>query len=277
MGIDHPDINWTVEDLREAGEMATIRNADGTIERYGGAFRSAHAMERQFYNLERFGGAFVRHDEPTKCLMDLPESQEALEWLRARYWDDETWMPRLLIDATGGRAVRDGFTSFEEEGGPYYAWVRDAGEFWKINLMHPPIGPAERTSYMVTDGFGMWSGTKWPDATWECMQFLAGPVYQEIRMRASGRIAVRMSAMEKYKEAFIELEPSAADGYNLDIVLEGLAMGYGRDDERFLCQAEAEEIINPLLQKIFMVGDAPVSVLADACPDVEAVQTCEIM
>ena len=106
------------------------------------------------------------------------------------------------------------------------------------------------------------------------MQFLSGPIYQEIRMRASGRIAVRMSVMQYYKEAFLELYPNA-EHYNLDVVPEALAMGYGTDDERFFCQSEAEEIINPLLEKVYIIGDTPVSLLADACSDVEAVQTCE--
>jgi len=93
-------------------------------------------------------------------------------------------------------------------------------------------------------------------------------------MRNVARMAVRMSVMEHYKEAMIDMEPAMAD-MNLDVVLEAFEMGYGRDDERFLCQAEAEEVVNPLLEKVFIIGDTPVSVLADACPDVEAVQTCE--
>ena len=63
---------------------------------------------------------------------------------------------------------------------------------------------------------------------------------------------------------------------NLHIPLEAFEMGYGKDDERFFCQAEAEEIINPLLEKLYMIegGDSP-SILADACAEVEAAQTCE--
>ena len=127
---------------------------------------------------------------------------------------------------------------------------------------------------MVTDGYGMSSGTQWPEAAWEVMHYISGPINQEIRMRTVGRMAVRMSTMQHYKEAMLDLEPDMED-MNLDVVLEAFEMGYGRDDERYLCQSEAEEIIHPLLEKVYIVGDAPVSVFADACPDVEAVQTCE--
>jgi hypothetical protein len=205
--------------------------------------------------------------------------------MRARIWDDETWLTnQMLAEMGGARALRGGLSAFEEEGGPYYSWPRETAGLWKINVTHPPKGPKDfrglspegRTSYLVTDGFGMWSGTKWPDAAWECMQFLSGPVYQEMRMRSSGRIAVRMSTMAHYKEAWAEELGPLMEDYNLDTVLEGLEMAYGRDDERYVCQAEAEEIINPLLEMIYVVGDTPVSVLADACPDIEAVQTCDM-
>jgi multiple sugar transport system substrate-binding protein len=276
-GVDHPDKSWTLEDLREAAEKCVVRDSGGKITRWGSAFDGASGMERQFYNLERFGGAFVEYDQPDKCLMDKPESQEAFEWLRARYFDDETWMTQQMLNSLGGgNSVPTGYTAFQEEGGPYYTWLQDTEGLWDINVTHPPIGPVERTSYLVTDGFGMWSGTKWPDAAWECMQFLSGPVYQEMRMRATCRIAVRMSAMAHYKEAWADKVGGLMENYNLDTVIEALEMGYGRDDERFVCQAEAEEIINPLLEAVFVVGDTPVSVFADACADVDAVQTCDM-
>jgi hypothetical protein len=233
-------------------------------------------MERQFYHLERFGGGFVKYEEPDKCLLDTPESQEALEWMRARLWDDETWINNQMLAAMGdARAVRDGISGFEEEGGPYTTWLRDTEGLRKLNVTHPPLGPVERTSYMVTDGFGMWKFTKWPDAAWEVDKFLGGPIYQELRLRGNGRIVCRMSAMAHYKEAWADIVGPLMEDYNLDVVMEGLEMGYGRDDERFICQSEAEEVINPLLERVFVVGNSPVSIFADACPEIEAAMECD--
>jgi len=275
-GVSYPDKGWTVDDMADAALRLVKKDADGAITQFGMNF-PAWSMERMFYHLQRFGGSFVKHDEPKKCLMGMPESQEALEWLRARYWDDHSWAEPLLTNRSwGGDIYTNGYAAMIEDGGPYFNWRRDTLGIFDIDFMHPPIGPVERTSYMVTDGYGMWSNSKWPDAAWEVMRYLSGPINQEIRMRNVGRMAVRMSVMEKYKEAMIDIEPAMAD-MNLDVVREAFEMGYGRDDERFLCQAEAEEVINPLLEKVFIIGDTPVSVLADACPDVEAVQTCEAM
>jgi ABC-type glycerol-3-phosphate transport system substrate-binding protein len=281
-GITYPDKGWTVDDMADAALQLVKKDADGNTTQFGMNFPS-WAMERLFYHLERFGGAFCHHDRPKECLMDMPESQEALEWLRARYWDDHSWAEPLLTERSwGGSVYTNGYAAMIEDGGPYYAWRRDTLELFDIDFMHPPTGPSDfygkspegRTSYMVTDGFGMWSGTKWPDAAWEVDYFLAGPVFQEIRMRHVGRMACRMSSMQHYEEAMVNIEPSMAD-MNLPVVNEAFAMGYGRDDERFFCQSEAEEIINPLLEKVFIIGDTPVSVLADACAEVEASQTCE--
>ena len=275
-GVDHPDKSWTLEDLREAAAKLTKRKADGTVDRYGAGFNAPHKMERQFYHLERFGGAFVRREEPKKCLMGLPESQEALEWMRARYWDDESWLPRLIQASIAGQPVVTGLVPLWETGELTYRRWADVKDIYRINFMHPPIGPVERTSYLVSDGEGLWSGTKWPDAAWEVMKFLSGPTLQELWCRAGGVLPVRMSVVEKWPEIMVEFEPSC-EYANLYIPLEAFEMGYGRDDERFACQAEAEEYINPALEKVFVTGGTPTSYLADICPQVEAAQECEVL
>jgi hypothetical protein len=276
-------MNWNMDDYAEIALGLVKRDADGTITRFGCNFPS-WSMERIYYHLERFGGAFVHHDRPKECLLDMPESQEALEWMRARYWDDHSFAEPLLTDRSWGSNIfTNEYTAMYEGNRPSPWNKRDTNGIFDYDVEHCPTGPKDfyglsaegRTSYMVTDGFGMWSGTKWPDAAWEVDKFLAEPTFQEIRMRASGGMAVRMSAMVYYEEAMVNLEPSCAD-MSLYKVMEAFEMGYGRDDERYFCQSEAEEIINPLLEKIFIVGGTPVSVLADACPEINASQTCEV-
>jgi len=274
-GQDFPDIDWTLDDLAEAGKNLTQLNADGTVKKYGAGFNGLQVMERHFYNLERFGGYFVTHDEPAKCLMGSPEAQAGFEWLRARLFEDHTWLPRTVQLTIAGQPVVNGQVPLWETGELQFQHWRDVEGVRTINFFHPPIGPYERTSYLVTDGEGLWSGTKWPDAAWEVMKFLSGPVLQELWCRAGGVLPVRMSVVRKWPDIMVETVPNS-EGANLNVPIDAFEMGYGRDDERFQCQAEAEEIINPLLEKVFVVGDAPVSVLADACPQVEAAQTCEL-
>jgi multiple sugar transport system substrate-binding protein len=272
-GLEHPDMNWTTDDWAEAALAATDFNADGSVKHYGGGFNGSHNMERNFYNLERFGGAFVRRDAPDKCLMGLPESQEGFEWLRARLWDDQSFLPRLEQTAVAGQPVVNQLTKMWETGElGFDEWNNTDGVF-HINFQHPPIGPAERTSYLVSDGEGMWAGTRWPEAAWEVDKYLAEPKAQEHWCRAGGVLPVRMSVVRKWPEIMVEGAPWS-EGMNLHVPEEAFEMGYGRDDERFLCQAEAEEYINPLLEKVMVVGTAPVSVLADVCADVESVQQC---
>jgi ABC-type glycerol-3-phosphate transport system substrate-binding protein len=272
-GVDYPDINWTMDDMAEAAEKLTVGEGDD-IERFGGSFRSAHSMERQFYHLNRFGANFVKYEEPKKCLLGTPEAQEAMEWLRARYWDDETYVPRLVVNQLGSNALVAGYCAFTEDGGPHYV-VRDALDVYNLDYTHPCQGPVRRSSYLVTDGYGMWAGGQFQDAAWEVMKYLSDNINQDIRQRVTGQTATRMSVVAKWPEQVVEIDPGMA-ATNLHIPLEAFEMGYGKDDERFFCQAEAEEVLNPLLEKVYIVdGGAPVSILADACPQVEAVQTCE--
>jgi len=119
-GVSYPDKNWTVDDMADAALKLVKKAADGTVERFGMNF-PAWSMERLFYHLERFGGAFVKHEAPKECLMGTPESQEALEWLRARYWDDHSWAEPLLTNRSWGGAVyTNGYCAMIEDGGPYF-------------------------------------------------------------------------------------------------------------------------------------------------------------
>jgi ABC-type glycerol-3-phosphate transport system substrate-binding protein len=273
-GVELPTKDWTVDDMAAASLKMTKKAADGTVERFGNNFPS-WSMERMFYHLNRFGGSFVKYEDPAKCLLGTQQSQEALEWMRARYWDDHSWAEPLLTNRSwGGDIFFNGYTAMNEDGGPYSSWGDAIKDTFEWDFTHPPIGPVARTTYQVTDGYGMWKNTKFPDAAWEVMMYLAGPINQEIRMRTCLQEPVRYSTLKMYKEAVASLVPSMAK-MSLDTVAEAFEMGYGHDDERYLCQAEAEEVINPLLEKVYVVGDTPVSVLADGCPQVEAAQTCE--
>jgi ABC-type glycerol-3-phosphate transport system substrate-binding protein len=272
-GVDYPDINWTVDDLADAALRATKKKADGTVEVYGMNYPS-WVMERMFYHLERFGGAFVLHDDPKNCLMDTPESQEALEWLRKRYWEDYSYAEPLLTNRSWGTEVfRNEYCAMAEGGGPEY-FLRDASQLFDCDFMHPPIGPVKRSSYLVTDGYGMWSGGQFQDAAWEVMKYLSDDINQDIRQRVTGQTATRTAVVARWPEQVSELVPTMAD-MNLQVVLDAYEMAYGTDDERFFCQSEAEEIINPLLEKVYIIGDSPASILGDACAEVEAAQTCE--
>jgi multiple sugar transport system substrate-binding protein len=271
-GVDYPDANWTMDDMKEAAEKLTVKEG-GETTRYGAFFQGIQVMERQFYHLNRFGGSFVKWEDPKKCLMALPESQEAFEWLRARTWDDETYLPLTVLQAWGGRAIAQGWVALHEDGGPHYV-VRPGLGVFDLDFTHICQGPVRRSSYLVTDGYGMWSGGQFQDAAWEVMKWLSDKVNQDIRQRVTGQTATRMSVVARWPEQVIELDPEM-EVMNLHIPLEAFEMGYGKDDERYFCQAEAEEVINPLLEKVYTVGDSPVSILADACSQVEAAQTCE--
>jgi hypothetical protein len=109
------------------------------------------------------------------------------------------------------------------------------------------------------------------------MRLLSGPVFQEVWMRTGGRIAVRMSTMQRHKEAWLELVGTPAEDHDLDGVLETLEVADERDDERYVCQSEAEEIIGPILERVYIRDDTTVSVLADTYPHVQAAQECVLV
>lgn len=145
-GVTHPDMGWTVDDIAEAAAKLTKRDASGEA--------------------ESSGGAFVEHKVPKECLTDTPKSQEALEWMRRRYWEDRTCAEPLLTDRSWGYSIyANGYAARIEDGGPRFALARDVKGIYDVDFFHPPKGPVRRSSYLVTDGYGMWLHTKWPDAS----------------------------------------------------------------------------------------------------------------
>ncbi len=270
-GVDFPDETWTMDDLAIAAKKLIKRKPDGTIKQFGGNFPS-WAMERMFYHLNKWGGGFVNPDDPTDCILDRPESQEAAEWMRVRYWVDESYgQPLVTGKSWGGEVFKSGLCATIQEG--FYPWDMATPEQmpWDWNITHEPSGPKKRVSYITTDGWMVWRETKYPDAAWEFMKWITGPIHQKIQTETFGLIPANRKIAYEWPKILRGMFPRL-EKVNMEVVPQALDMGYATDDERFLMQFEAEEIINPLLEKVYITGGTPVSVLADACAKVEAAQ-----
>jgi ABC-type glycerol-3-phosphate transport system substrate-binding protein len=81
----------------------------------------------------------------------------------------------LTNQSWGSTVFINQYAAMAEDGGPNYTWKRDTMGGFDCDVYHPPLGPVEGSAYPVTDGYGMSSGTKWPEAAWEVMSYLAGP------------------------------------------------------------------------------------------------------
>jgi ABC-type glycerol-3-phosphate transport system substrate-binding protein len=273
-GVDFPDESWTMDDMQEAAAALTKRKPDGTVEQFGGNFpcRGGALSARLFYHIKKWGGHIVNPDDPTDCMLDQPEAQEAMEWLRARIWDDETYNKGLVTGQFFGRAIfQSGKAATIHEGLQAGNLATKDDMPWDWDLTHEPLGPVQRAALLTTDGYMVWRETPNPEATWELMKWITGADWQGMRLEVTGQIPGYRPLVYEYPRLVRERWPRL-DEVNMEVIPEALDMGYGSDDERFLKHMEAREILEPAGEQVFVVGEAPVSRLGEICSEIEAVQ-----
>lgn len=270
MGVKPPDMNWTHDDYAEAARRMTVKRGD-QVDTFG-LYYPVWSWDRYWYKIEAWGGQVVDPNDTTRCLLGEDKALAAMEWVRKLMWDDKAMAQRLLLAPMGqGFNTQALFASGKfvmvEDGFYPFSMARNIQKQINWRYMHTPTGPARRRVLGTTDGFVIWKGTKYPDAAWELLKYLAGPDYQQNQVRSTGLLPVRYSVLDQWKKICVERFPELAD-VNLDVGPEAMKMGYPGNRILFKKDAEARQIIVPALEKLFIVGGTPVSYLKDVAKQV---------
>jgi multiple sugar transport system substrate-binding protein len=264
-GVPYPTRDMDHTDYAEVLKKMTKKEGDRTV-RWGG-FVQAWDYDRFQFHVQAFGGHISNPDDWTECMLDRPEAQEALEWMRARMWDENSIAQPLQAERRGEAAMwPTGLVATEEGGmGNLAFYAKEASFKWAIT--HLPKGPARRATIGTTDGWAIYKGTKQRDAAWEFMKFLVGDDLQNFMTELMGIIPNRLSLLQNWKAWTLKGFPMLENA-NLDTVLEVLQEGYPMLTEEFKKQAESQTIINAALEKVFVVGDTPVSYFQEVAQQV---------
>jgi multiple sugar transport system substrate-binding protein len=92
--LPYPEESWSHDDYLQAMRRLTLdQDANDEIEVWGGMFDIS--WERIQVHVNEWGGHFVDPEDPARSLMAEPPALAAMEWLRARMWDDRV-MPSPL-------------------------------------------------------------------------------------------------------------------------------------------------------------------------------------
>jgi multiple sugar transport system substrate-binding protein len=270
--VEYPSKDWTHDDYANAMRKLT-EVKDGVTERWG-AWIPAWNWDRFWYRLDMWGGNVRDANDNTKSTLSDPKSQAALEWSRALMWDEKV----LAQPSSAGPNSWSSEAFFPQkvamcEDGTYpQSLVTNIAGKFKWAYQHVPKGPAGiRKVLGTTDGFLIWKGTKNPDAAWTFMKFLSGPEYQEDQVRTTGLLPVRFSVLDKWEQINTSRSPELKDA-NLKWAVEALQEGYPGARRTFKNQNAAAELINPALEKVYTVGDTPVSYLGDLDKQIPATQ-----
>ena len=267
-GVKVPDANWTYNDYAEITKRLTRMENGRQI--YGGYHPLGKGRTEN--TLWAFGGGFIDPKDFTKSITQQPEAQQALDWLYDRYWKDQSWINLKQRPANFAMqtSLADGLLATAEDG--MHALTRvapiDGVDFDVVSL---PKGPKQRMTWITTDGWGMWSGTKSKAQAWEFTKFLASPEWYKMQTRADLLIPSRISLLDDWMQVVRSRYPSL-EKVNLKGVKEQLMASPPTVSTwpQFLCAADANKVIGDTLNEVYVDGTAKPSVFRDRKPQIDA-------
>ncbi len=269
--VPYPDGSWDHDDYRLAMQMLTHdRNGDGKIDLWGSMVDVY--WDRIQVHVNGWGGHFVDPADPRHCLMGEPEALAALEWLRARIWDDHCMATLPDVDRM---STRQAFISEKiamvEEG----SWgLKDifSGANFRIGIAPFPSGPARKVTLASTDGFGIFAGTKHPDAAWELMKFLISKDYGRAMAHADFLQPARASLVEDWIGYIQEQFPVQTKDVDLAAFAEGQLKGYSVVAEIFANMGDAMRIAQDAWDQILTSGQKPTNSMVTAAQQIQGLQ-----
>ncbi len=270
-GVAYPHAGWDHDDYLAAMKLLTHdRDGDGQTDLWGSMVDVS--WDRIQMHVNGWGGHLVDPDDPAVCRMGEPKAMAALEWLRARMWDDKVMATFLDVQSLGTRdAFIAGKLAMVEDG----SWaLKDilAGSDFKVGLAPFPAGPARRVTLATTDGYGIYSGTKHPDAAWELVKFLISQDYGRAMASANFLQPARASLVQEWADIIREEFPEKARDVDITAFAEGHIQGYSVTAEVFSNMAEATPLAYQAWDQILTLGRMPVEQIQDVCDQIQAAQ-----
>ncbi len=271
MGVDHPDGSWDHDDYQAALARLTVPGAGPDAPaRFGGMIDIS--WERLQVHVNAWGGHFVDPEDATHSLMAAPEALAALEWIRARMWADRTLAGPLDVQNHSTReAFALGRVATVEEGSWALKDILEQAAF-RVGVAPMPAGPARRATLSTTDGFAIYAGTRYPEAAWELLKFLVSPDYGRAMARSHLLQPARASLVGDWQAVVREQYPGPAAKLDLTPFAEGHLAGYSVTAEVFADMTAARRLAREAWQRIYVLGQEPVSLMTRISAEIEAAQ-----
>ncbi len=269
--VPYPTGDWNHDDYRQAMRQLTRdRDRDGKIDLWGSMVDVY--WDRIQVHVNGWGGHFVDPVDPAHCLMGEPEALAALEWLRACIWDDHCMATLPDVDRmTTRQAFISGKIAMVEDG----SWaLKDilSGADFRIGVAPFPSGPARKVTLATTDGFGIFSGTKHPEAAWELMKFLISKEYGRAMARADFLQPARVSLVGDWIRYIQDQFPVETHEVDLAAFAEGQVKGYSAVAEIFANMGDAMRIAQDAWDQILTLGQKPTESMVAASQQIQELQ-----
>ena len=150
--------------------------------------------------------------------------------------------------------------------------ILEAAEF-HIGVAPFPSGPVRKVTLATTDGFGIYAGTRSPDAAWELLKFLISPDYGRAMSSTHLLQPARASLVDDWVADIREQYPEKTKEMDIAAFAEGHIQGYSVTAEIFANMAEASRLSLAAWEQIYTLGQAPVELIKEVSSEIEKAQT----
>jgi multiple sugar transport system substrate-binding protein len=229
--------------------------------------------DRVQIHVNGWGGHYVDPGDPAKCQMAQPEALNAIEWLRARFWDDRVMATSLAVQKVATReAFYTGRVAMVEDGSWALKDILTHAQF-RVGVAPFPAGPLRRATLATTDGYGIYAGTKNPEAAWELVKFLISKEYGRALARTNLLQPARASLVEEWA-GFVQGEfPTAAADLDIAAFADSHIQGYSVTVETFANMNGVRAITDAAWEEILTLGQASVAErMAAVCQEIGQIQ-----
>lgn len=270
-GVEYPTREWTLDDyLQKMRGLTNDRDGDGRTDLWGSMVDIS--WERIQVHINGWGGRFVDEEEPTISRMGDPEALRAMEWIRARMWDDRVMASLLDVNNMNTRqAFVAQRVAMIEDGSWALKDILSEAKF-RVGVAPFPAGPVRRVTLATTDGYGIYIGTSRPEAAWELLKFLISKEYGRAMAKANFLQPARASLLKDWEQFIRDEFPEQTEELDIAAFADGHLKGYSVTAEIFPNMADAKRLVYAAWDKIFTLGQAPVEIMKDVSVQVQEAQ-----
>jgi ABC-type glycerol-3-phosphate transport system substrate-binding protein len=268
--IADPTAAWTHDDYQAA--MRKLSHNTGGDERDQWGSMMDIDWERVQIHVNSWGGHLVDPDDPAHCTADSPAALAALDWLRARMWDDRVMATYPVVQYMSPRSafINQRVAMVEASSAVLKDILLNAP--FRVGVVTMPSGPQQRVALATSDGFGIYARTEYAAAAWELMKFLTGPAYGLAMAKANLLQPARASLIDAWIAAVQAEFPTKAQELDLAVFADGQRKGDSVAVEIADNMAEVQLQMAAAFEKIFTLGQAPVGYLHSVCAQINAQQ-----
>ena len=143
---------------------------------------------------------------------------------------------------------------------------------FRVGVVPFPAGPVRQVTLATTDGFGIYAGTRYPDAAWELLKFLISQEYGRAMARANLLQPARASLVDDWAGYIDEAFPGKISNQDIAAFADGHVQGYSVTAEVFANMAGVKQLADAAWDQIFTLGEAPVEQMENVCREIQSIQ-----